>query len=156
MQARSSLSQASLCYSAQVVPLQPSPWWPMSSSECVKCCLSPVPGDSFGFYPSPSRAGFIVGTIVIIFCAQKDDCEHGLLPRCSPQAGEKKKKGKQSCKDGVAEEERNGLIPPAPLNSYQQQSKAGIAMGLSQSPEDIPGRQGCPAGAESQVLLVKL
>lgn len=77
---------------------------------------------------------------------------------CSPDVVRKqvKKKGKQSCKDGVVEEERNGLIPPAPLNSYQQQSKAGIAMGLSQSPEDIPGRQGCPAGAESQVLLVKL
>lgn len=78
---------------------------------------------------------------------------------CSPDVvckQVKKKEGKTVPQRWCRRGREKGLIPPAPLNSHRQQSKPGIGMGLSQSPEDITGRQGCPGGAESQVLLVKL
>lgn len=52
-----------------------------------------------------------------VFSTHKSDCENGLLPGCSLQAGEK---GKQSHKDNVAKEEGNGLIPPKSSSVAEQ------------------------------------
>lgn len=93
-----------------------------SSSECVKWHLPLVTSDLFYFHSSQSCTE-LIAIRIIIFCSWKSDCERGLLPRCSLQAGEKDK-GKQSHKNYLAKEEGNGLSPPTPLNSHQCQYKS--------------------------------